>query len=463
MKTVVVREKKHIGRVLLRHFQNQLHNIKVLILSISLLLLIGSSTNTSASTEKNKINPSNSSSSKKQKSKGLISKFYELAEDTDTSVRAELAETVGKTGNLEALKLLEKMATDKDFNVRKAAVKALGQTGRPEALKLLEKIIKEDKQEKQFPPYYNKNIKETALTAIMEINKEAVSFLTYYSGLQREKTEKQKKTKRYYRKNRLSDKNIYNQMIQNAKNKTQVEKQAIDLANQTKKKTLQLLNILAEDKNPRVQQEVAIRTGYTNNPTKALNLLEKMIKQENKQKPGKYSNYQNIKIKIIYSILRIHENAHSFLMYLGSQREKTEKQKKTKRYYRKNRLSDKNIYNQMIQLSAHKKRAEEQAIKLANQTKKKAFQLLNTLVKDKNFKVRKAVAYSTPKVDSLDAISLLEKLIKDKEPEVRKEIANSLGKINNPKAIHLLNKLAKDQNKNVRISAIQAMGELNKN
>ena len=120
MKMVIVGDKKHIGTVLFRHFQNQQYNIKFLLLSTVVLFLVGSPTNTSASTEKNK---------------DVISKFYEIAEDKDANVRTELAKTIGKTGKPEALKLLEKMSTDKNPNVRKAVVEALGQTADRKLLK----------------------------------------------------------------------------------------------------------------------------------------------------------------------------------------------------------------------------------------------------------------------------------------------------------------------------------------
>ena len=591
MKTIKVEEKKGMEKTLLKHFQNQLPNIKVFLLSISLLFFIGSSTNILASTEKNK---------------GLISKFYELAKDKDADVRTELAETVGKTGKPEALKLLEEMAKDKDPDVRRAVVKALGQTGRPEALKLLEKIMKNESKKEKQPPHYSANIKETAIEAIMKINREATSFLAYYPSLQKEKTETQNKKRSYYGKRRYLDKNIYNQMIQKAKNKQQVKKQTINLAKQTKEKVFQLLNKLSTDKKENIRMLVAKNTPQIEDPIKTLKLLEKIMKNEYKQ-PNKQSRYSSIKGTLIESIVKIHQETTTFLIHLGNEKEQKENQKK-RRYYgknytgfyqqiiqyaknkgraetqaihladqtkkkvfqllnilakdkstkvrsevavlikkiknptkalnllekmiksehiynskdkyynvkkqaiesstriykrannflayldyqtktqkKKNRYSyrsigDIGIYNQMIQLSTNKKRAEKQAIKLANQTKKKILQSLNTLVKDKDVNVRKKVVEVMVQIDNADATNLLEKMIKDKATDVRKAVVktlkimyspktpswkyvevNKILKKNISKAMHLLEKLAKDKDKDVRISTIKAMGKLSKN
>ena len=611
MKIVMVEEKKHIGKVLLRHFQNQQHNTKFFIQTLLLCFFIWGSISIAVSTETDKTGPSNPSSSNKQKSKSLINKFYELAKDKDAGVRAELAETVGKTGKLEALKLLKEMATDKDLDVRRAVVKALGQTGRPEALKLLEKIIKNKlKQEKQSSRYDSRSIKEIAVTAIMEINKEATSFLAYYPIFQEDKKSKKNRYYSYYsnRKIEAVEKNIYTQKIQKANNKTKVEKQTINLANQTKKKVFQLLNKLSTDKKENIRKLVAKNASQIEDPTKALKLLEKIMKNEYKQ--SKQPRYSSIKDTLIESIVETHHKAASFLIYLGNEKEQKENQKKrhyhgknytgiyqqiiqyasnkekaekqaikltdqtkkkifrllnilakdkapgvrskvansikeikdptkalkllenmiktesiydkknrdyhnikvsaigssieiykrannfltyldsqTEKQKKKNRYSygsrgNIGIYNQMVQLSTHKKKAEKQVIDLANQTKKKILRLLNTLAKDKDSSVREQVVKETPVIDNLDAFNLLEKMVTDKKVDVRKEIVRALEEINNighyvsskyskvnktsektniTKTMYILEKLAKDQDKGVRISAIKAMGKINQN
>ena len=389
--------KKDMKRILLRYCQSYLYNIKFFRLGISLLLLIGSSVHTSASTEK---------------SKSLISKFYELAEDKDANVREELAETVGKTGKPEAIKLLEKMATDKDPNVLRAVVKALGQTGRPEALKVLGKIIKnEDKKEKQSSDY-NNNIKETAVKAIMEVNKEATSFLAYYSKWKKRKKETDNKKRRYYgysRMNRLMEKNIYFQIIDRANDKAQAEKQAINLTKQTKEEIFQLLNKLSTDKKENIRRLIAEKALQIESPIKTLKLLEKIINNKDKQ-PKQASR---IKTVLIESIVKIHHQATSFLVYLGNEKEQKEKQKKRHSRYSHRARGDIGIYNQMIQLSTHKKKAENQAIHLANQTKKRALQLLSILAKDKSTRVRIEVTGSIEKLkDPTKVLNLLEKIIK---------------------------------------------------
>lgn len=602
----MIKAKKEDEKILSKHFQNQLSNIKTFILSISLLLFIGSQS-TLASTKE---------------SKSLISKFYELAEDKDANVRAELAETVGKTGKPEALNLLEKMATDKDPNVRKTVAEALGQTGRAEALKSLEKMIKnERKQKKEKQSSHSiKYINETAVKAIIKINKKATNFLAHYPRWQKENAEKQNKKRPFYSRksytNRLLEKNIYFQMIQSANNKTQAEKQAINLANQTKEKVFQLLNTLSINKEANIRKLIAQNAPYIENPTKALKLLEKIMKNEYKQseqphysiikeeltasiatihhqatfflihlgnkkeqkenqKKRRYYNrkrytgfyqqiiqyaknkgraenqaihlanqtkkkafqlfsvlakdkstkirikvvesiekikdptktlnllekmiksenkynsedrayyrkyhYTNVKKQAINSSIKIYKRANNFLAYLESQ---TETQKKKKRYSYRAR-GDTGIYNQMIQLSIRKKKAEKKAIDLAHQTKKTILQLLNTLAKDTDYDIRQQVVKELPAIDNLDAFNLLEKFIKDKETSVRKQIVTALEKINNLtyysyrrrrnqsdktveknkyyKTIHLLEKLAKDSDKGVRISAIKAMGKLNEN
>ena len=272
MKIVMVEEKKHIGKVLLRHFQNQQHNTKFFIQTLLLCFFIWGSISIAVSAETDKTGPSNPSSSNKQKSKSLISKFYELAKDKDAGVRTELAETVGKTGKLEALKLLEEMATDKDLDVRRAVVKALGQTGRPEALKLLEKIIKNELKQAKRSRYFL--VENAAIPSIVKIHQETTTFLTHL-GNEKEQKENQK-NRRYYGKSYTG---IYQQIIQYAKNKGRAEKQAIDLADQTKKKILQLLNTLAKDKDFNVREQVVKETPVIDN-LDAFNLLEKLIKDK---------------------------------------------------------------------------------------------------------------------------------------------------------------------------------------
>ena len=71
-------------------------------------------------------------------------------------------------------------------------------------------------------------------------------------------------------------------MIMAKHNKTKAEKKAISLAEQTKKKTIQLLNKMAKDKNVDVREKVAQAAGETGN-LEAVSLLEKMAtKDENK-------------------------------------------------------------------------------------------------------------------------------------------------------------------------------------
>ena len=181
---------------------------------------------------------------------------------------------------------------------------------------------------------------------------------------------------------------------------------------------------MAKDKAVEVRSTVVHSIKEIKNPIESLKLLENMIKIENKYSSKK--NSYGVKNKAIKASLTIYKRAQNFLVNLGLQ---TKKQRK-KRQHIYGTQGKIGIYKQMIQISTNKKKAKQQAINLAHQTKKKIFQLLNILAKDKEPSVRKQVVEGLPFIDELDAFDLLEKLMKDQDRDVRILAIQAIGKIN---------------------------------
>ena len=322
------------------------------------------------------------------------------------------------------IQLLNKMAKDKNADVRDKVAQAAGETNNPEAINLLEKMASDK----------SGYVKQSIVESLAHINRKAMQFLAHLAH-QKEQENRNKKNKKYpfsYSRKfgRNINSNIYNQMIIMTKhNKAKVEKEAISLAEQTKKKVIQLLNKMAKDKNANVRDKVAQIAGETNNP-KAISLLEKMASDE--------SEY--VKISVISSLLHINRKAMQFLAHLAHQKKQEKRKKENKKYFRRSGYkSSNNVYNRMIILAKHNKaKVEKEAISLAEQTKKKIIQLLSKLAKDKNADVREKVAQAAGETGNLEAVSLLEKMAtKDENKNVRKTAIKAMGTIKNHSQVTL--------------------------
>ena len=107
-----------------------------------------------------------------------------------------------------------KLSEDEDADVRQEVAKAAGTAGDPEAISLLEKMASDK----------NNGVKKTVINSLIHINKQAMQFLTQLA-IQKEEEKRKKENKGYFRRyGYKNSNNIYNQIIENAQNKTKAEK-----------------------------------------------------------------------------------------------------------------------------------------------------------------------------------------------------------------------------------------------